>query len=159
MTDKLRVYLRSQGWKLEMNQRTESVLPDEIYNRYKNIVPQWYDFIEGLNALVSEDETTWFLCFKDFYEQNEDAFQWNEWERISLESAGDDVEWKKEIRAFWDIYFPIVMSVKDGYSYYAMSMENGAIVYGCEPEFEECETVADSFDDFMDKIVDGKIQL
>lgn len=74
MADKLRDYLRSQGWKLEMDQRTEGVLPDEISNRYKNIVPQWYDFIEGLNALVSEDETTWFLCFRDFYEQSEDAF-------------------------------------------------------------------------------------
>lgn len=83
---------------------------------------------------------------------------WSEWERISLESAEDE-EWKKEIREFWDIHFPIVMSVKDSYSYYAMSMENGAIMYGCAPEFEECETVAESFDDFVEKIVDGEIQL
>ena len=99
------------------------------------------------------------ICCKDYYEQSENAFQWNEWERISLESAEDDEEWKKEISAFWDVHFPIAMSVKDGYSYYAMSMENGAIVYGCEPEFEECETVAECFDDFMEKIANGKIRI
>ena len=30
---------------------------------------------------------------------------------------------------------------------------------GTEPEFEECETVADSFEDFMEKVMSGGIQL
>lgn len=159
MTEELLACLKNQGWKIEMNMENGCVLPDEISSRYKNIAPHWYDLISGLNVLMSEDETTWFLCCKDFCEQGENAFQWNEWEKISLESAEDDEEWKKEISAFWDTHFPIVMSVKDGYSYYAMSMEDGAIVYGCEPEFEECETVAECFDDFMKKIANGKIRI
>jgi len=51
------------------------------------------------------------------------------------------------------------MSVKDGYSYYAVSMKDGSIVHGSEPEFEECETAATSFEDFMRKIVVGQIKL
>ena len=39
------------------------------------------------------------------------------------------------------------------------SMEYGSIVYGMEPEFEECETVAESFEDFMEKVMSSRIQL
>ncbi len=157
MKEKLLTYLKKQGWKVEINQENNNVLPDEIIKRYKNITPGWYEFIKGLNVLMSGDETIWFLCCKDFYEQDENVFQWNEWERISLESAEDDAEWGKAITAFWDSYFPIVLSVKDGYSYYAISMGDGAIVYGSEPEFEECRKIADSFDDFLKMIINGRI--
>lgn len=157
MTEELLVCLKSRNWKVETDEINDNALPDELADRYINIPPQWYHFISGLKALMSEDETTWFLCFRDFQEQDESAFQWNEWEKLSLESAEGDEEWEKKLRAFWDVHFPIVMSVRDGYSYYAISMENGEIVYGCEPEFEECETVAESFDEFVEKIVNGKI--
>ncbi|MDE7225170.1 MAG: SMI1/KNR4 family protein [Acetatifactor sp.] len=159
MAEELLSYLRKRGWTIVTDPKSDRALPGEITDRYENISPQWYDFISGLNVLMNERETTWFLCFKDFYEQDEGAFQWNEWERVSLESAADDEKWKKEIRAFWDRHFPIVLSVRNGYSYYAISMENGAVVCGFEPEFEECETVADSFEEFAEKIVSGKIEL
>ena len=48
---------------------------------------------------------------------------------------------------------PIFLSVKDGYSYYATSMRDGSIVWGTEPEFEECKLVADSFIDFLEKLM------
>lgn len=31
-------------------------------------------------------ETMWFLCTEDFATKSNEAFQWNEWERISLHS-------------------------------------------------------------------------
>ena len=51
------------------------------------------------------------------------------------------------------------MSVEGGYSYYAISMENGSIVYGNEPEFEECKVVANSFEDFLLKIMKCEISI
>ncbi|MEK3704578.1 hypothetical protein MKY87_10655 [Paenibacillus sp. FSL R7-0198] len=43
------------------------------------------------------------------------------------------------------------MSVEDGYSFYAIDLttDSGAIVRGCEPEFEEVEKVSDSFGEFL----------
>ena len=82
-----------------------------------------------------------------------------EWELLSLEAAGDDAGWKEEIRQFWDRHLPFFLSLDGGYAYYAFSMEDGSVVYGAEPEFEECETVADSFEDFMEKVMSGRIRL
>ena len=54
---------------------------------------------------------------------------------------------------------PIFLSLENGYAYYAISMQDGSVVYGAEPEFEECETAADSFEDFMEKVMSGGIRL
>ena len=87
------------------------------------------------------------------------AWQWNEWELLSLEAAGNDAAWKDEIRKFWDGHLPVFLSLESGYAYYAISIKEGSIVYGSEPEFEECKIVADSYEDFMKKIIRGELQL
>ena len=51
------------------------------------------------------------------------------------------------------------MSVREGYAYYAISMTDGSVVYGSEPEFEACQTIAGSFQDFLSKIKEGEIAL
>lgn len=51
------------------------------------------------------------------------------------------------------------MSVKGGYSYYAISIKSGSVVRGEEPEFEACEKVADSFEDFLREIINKKISI
>ena len=38
-------------------------------------------------------------------------------------------------------------------------IKDGSVVHGMEPEFEECETVADSFEDFMEKVMSGRIRI
>ena len=91
--------------------------------------------------------------------QGDKAWQWNEWELLSLEAAGNDAAWKDEIRKFWDGHLPVFLSLESGYAYYAISIKEGSIVYGSEPEFEECQTVADSFENFMEKIISKKIRL
>ncbi len=58
-----------------------------------------------------------------------------------------------------DEHLPIFLSLEGGYAYYAISMKDGSVVHGTEPEFEECETVADSFTDFMGKVTGGRIRL
>ncbi|AKA68093.1 hypothetical protein CSCA_0968 [Clostridium scatologenes] len=40
-----------------------------------------------------------------------------------------------------------------------MESENGTIVYGCEPEFEEVDVVADNFMEFLQIIVNKERQL
>lgn len=157
--EKFFMYMKEHGWNIKWKEKKGCNLPEIVENRYSNIDEKWFAFISHVESVLSQDETTWFLCSKDYYTQDEDSFQWNEWERISLESAEDDEEWQREIQKFWDNYFPIIMSVKDGYSYYAMSMKDGSIVYGIEPEFEEYKIVADSFCDFIEKILREEIQL
>lgn len=78
---------------------------------------------------------------------------------LSLKAAGNDASWKDEIGKFWDGHLPVFLSLESGYAYYAISIEEGSIVYGSEPEFEECQTVADSFEDFMKKVISGEIRL
>lgn len=51
------------------------------------------------------------------------------------------------------------MSVKGGYSYYSISIKSGSIIQGEEPEFEECEIVADSFEELLRAIINEKISI
>lgn len=150
-------YMKGQGWIVTLNEKRENCLPQVIERRYINIPQQWLDFISAVKSLINDDETTWFLCEDDFDVRKEHSFRWNEWEIISLESAESDIEWESTIKEFWNIHLPILMSVKGGYSYYAISMENGSVVYGNEPEFEECRMVANSFEQFLLKIMKCEI--
>ncbi|MCM1100467.1 MAG: hypothetical protein NC079_01780 [Clostridium sp.] len=101
------------------------------------------------------------LCAEDFNRESEDAFQWNEFEMMSLQAAvdEDDEEWQKDIRAFWDKHLPICLSVRDGYSYYAIRINDGHVVCGYEPEFEETTDMADSFYGFAEMVSDGAVDL
>ena len=49
------------------------------------------------------------------------------------------------------------LSVKDGYAYYAISMKDGSIVQGTEPEFEECTLVASLLADFLEKNIRSEL--
>ncbi|MDE6387221.1 MAG: SMI1/KNR4 family protein [Lachnospiraceae bacterium] len=152
-------YMKEHGWNIEVNEMQNVSLPEAITSRYTNIPKQWLEFAKNIKQMISADETMWFLCSEDFNMQEIGAFQWNEWELISLESAKGDTEWENEIKKFWDNHLPIVMSVKGGYSYYAISIKDGSVIHGAEPEFAECEAVASSFTDFMEKIVKNELQL
>lgn len=153
MIDIFSNYMKANGWSIEKNETEVEYLPTPIVNRYRKIPKEWLNFIKNMKCMINFDQTTWFLCIDDFKMKNNKTFQWNEWELISLESAKNDKEWKNEIQGFWDNHLPIVMSVKNGYSYYAIAVEDGSIVYGEEPEFEECQMIATSFTHFMEKIL------
>lgn len=83
------------------------------------------DFISTVKSTINRDNTTQFLCKDDYDIQDEDAFQWNGWELISLDSAEGHTKWGNEIKEFWNNHLSIIMSVKCGYSYYVISMKNG----------------------------------
>ncbi|MCI8775507.1 MAG: SMI1/KNR4 family protein [Lachnospiraceae bacterium] len=159
MINTFMAYMKEHGWNIELNEMQNVSLPEAITSRYTNIPKQWLEFAKNIKQMISADETMWFLCSEDFNMQDAGAFQWNEWELISLESAKGDTEWENEIKKFWDNHLPIVMSVKGAYSYYAISIKDGSVIHGTEPEFAECEVVASSFTDFMEKIVKNELQL
>lgn len=149
-------WLKAQGWHVVLNEGTELKLNEDFAGRYPDIVGEYKEFLRVYKEAVSADETTWFLCCDDYNGTSESAFKWNEFESLSLEAAGDDSEWQEEIRQWWDKKLPIIISVRNGYSFYAIDLERGGIVRGEEPEFEETEVVADSFFDFLDMVIRGE---
>lgn len=58
------------------------------------------DFISTVKSIINDDNTTQFLCKNDYDIQDEDAFQWNECELISHDSAEGNIEWENEIKEF-----------------------------------------------------------
>ena len=53
------------------------------------------------------------------------------------------------------------MSVKNGYSFYAIDLDNEtcAIIKGEKPEFEEAEIVAKDFCEFLNMLMSSKIEI
>lgn len=145
-------WAEKEGWNISVSGK--SPLPDSILQRYR-IPLEWLAFIENLTICEDSSTETWFLTPADYFEKA-DGFQWNEFEQQSLEAAGTDVLLQKEITSYWDTHLPIILSVKDGYSYYAINVENGKVVVGYEPEYEESDVVAADFYEFIERVIIGE---
>lgn len=54
---------------------------------------------------------------------------------------------------------PIALSVRNGYTFYAIDLgsEFGSIVSGYEPEFEEVEQIVSSVDQLLDKFMKNSV--
>ena len=159
MINKFNEWLKTQGWNVETKETMDLDLNDEFINRYSGIGCEYEEFLKFFERVISSDEKTWFLCSKEYNNISEIAFKWNEFEELSLEVAEGDDEWKEEIKQWWNKKLPIIMSVRDGYSFFAIDLENdcGNIVKGEEPEFEETEIVASSFYGFLDMLINGEL--
>jgi len=105
-----------------------------------------------MKEVVSADDTCWLLTVQDYAGRSDSAFAWNEWELCSLDAAAEDLEWINQIKSFWDRHLPIAISVSGGYSYYALK-EDGTVVSGIEPDFEETSFVASSYAEFIAHLV------
>ncbi|AYN04391.1 SMI1/KNR4 family protein [Flavobacterium sp. 140616W15] len=122
--------------------------------KLKNIDISYILFLKKINKLTNKEETVWFNSLIDYSNLGTDksAFLWNDFEVDSLECAEDDEE-RNEIVKFWKKYLPFLISVKNGYSYLGIGIKGaniGKIVYGREPEYEEIEVIANSFEEFME---------
>ncbi|MBC1289841.1 SMI1/KNR4 family protein [Listeria welshimeri] len=111
----------------------EKNFPEQILKRYVNLLDVFKTFYEQLN-----------LCSNAF-------------EQMSLEAAEGDKDLENKVKLFWNAHLPIMMSVDGCYEYYAIALNDGSVVHGSEPEFEESLVVADSFANFLLKIVAGEI--
>ena len=154
-------WAKNQGWNVIDRHENGLRLSDVIVGRYKTICNEHLGFLKNVKQCITPSEKTWFICEDDYNDNSDIAFKWNEFEVLSLDAAKDDDEWKSEISTWWDSHLPIIMSVDDGYSFYAIDLKNdvGAIVQGYEPEFEEVEKVADNFDEFLQLIMSNKIEI
>ena len=142
-------YLKSNEWNVELY---ETPLTDEkvksALSRYQFVSDEYFEFLKTVKRCINKDETVWFTCFEHFEKPfDEEGFNLNELELISLNSAENDEEYQK-VKSFWDKHLPIIVSLDAEYSYYAIR-DDGNIVCGYEPEFEETEVIADSFKDFI----------
>ena len=142
-------YLKSNEWNVELY---ETPLTDEKVNsalsRYQFVSDEYFEFLKTVKRCINKDETVWFTCFEHFEKPfDEEGFNLNEFELISLNSAENDEEYQK-VKSFWDKHLPIIISLDGEYSYYAMR-NDGKIVCGYEPEFEETTVIANSFEDFI----------
>ena len=146
-------WAEKSGWIIEKGEN-----PVSLPVQYRNISEDYKRIISGYSKLSNPEENVWFLLSDDFSCADPDEFAWDTFQKMSLD-ATDDEEECAEISAWWDGYFPIVMSVGGDYIYYAIELSTGRIVEGSEPEFEEVTAAADSLEDFFDKIADGEIVL
>lgn len=155
------IWADENGWDITKKSGFQLNLDGSIISRYTEIPNEYLDFLSVVKQCISPNEKTWFICEDEFNNSSELAFKWNEFELLSLEAAMDDVTWKSEITTWWDNYLPIVMSVDDGYSFYAIDLTNdkGAIVCGNEPEFEEVDKVANTLEEFLEFIMSNSIEL
>ena len=138
------------GWKITQADGGKN-LPTEITERY-DIPLEYRAFLRQFSLFTNAAENVWFLCVEEFLPKSEDKFRWNEFELISLAAADEGGE--TAIVDYWDRHFPIIMSVKNGYEYYAIHLESGKVIHGCEPEFEENTVIAENFLEFLEHYFD-----
>lgn len=152
--------LASKGWDVRLRS-IPLALPDSVRLRYDWIPNDVRQFVEEIDTVVSPDDKAWFVTSTEVSGENGSAFSWNQWELDSLEAAGHDIPRQDRIRAFWDQHFPVMMSVKDGYAYFAIRKQDLAIVCGEEPEYEETTETgrSKSFATFLKKVASGDSQL
>jgi hypothetical protein len=150
------VALRKIGWHVQERATECASLPVAIVKRYNEIPKDYMAFLSQVALCSNPSETAWFLCEAEYLGSSNAAFHWNEYELLSLQAASEDSEWEKEIQGFWNVHFPIFMSVKGEYSYLAICLQKdnyGSVVMGCGPEFEEASTIAPSFSSFADLLI------
>jgi hypothetical protein len=136
--------LKAAGWKCV---EVPSPLPITIRARYSWLPSTLITWLERFDVCANPSDTAWFTAGSSFH-PTENGFRWDEWEQLSLVAAKDDNDWQRDIQAFWDVHFPFMNSVKNGYAFLALRKSDGAIVLGNGPEFEEVRAIASSLDDW-----------
>ena len=152
---KFRDWATKKGWTIEQAE-TLMKLPEEVTTRYRNIPKQWLEFVNNFADITNSTNDMWFLTCENFLDS---VWEYNDFENMSLEAADGDEEWSREIKAFWDNTFPIIMSIGGDYQYFAIKLDSGEVVQGWEPEFEYPLVVAESFVEFLEKLINNEINL
>jgi hypothetical protein len=139
--------LQEAGWTCEPPPPTEDGVPSALHTASETVI-RW---VSSFALLSNSDETVWFLSRHDYSTGAEGAFAWNEWEKLSIEAATTDAD-AEAVSRFWERHLPILLSVRHGYEYLAVR-DDGAVVHGTEPEFEEADVVFSHFEDLLKHII------
>jgi hypothetical protein len=151
--------LESDGWIINrevINQANVKIEQDAL-NKIKGAPKEFLDFILSFTSCANKKDTIWFLSYRDYVNDEEIAFPWNEFENQSLESADSDEELLIDIKTYWASHIPFLMSVQDGYSYISIciSQDNyGKIYMGREPEYEDSSCIAENLSVFFQSFFD-----
>ena len=143
---------KSAGWTITSRKEGPLDLGTTLPRRFSNLSTLFLDFLNRVETFANPADDVWFLCESDYSGTSESDFRWNEWELMSLNTAGDDTDWAADISDFWDKHLPIVLSVKGDYAYLAIRMNGegeGAVVKGFAPEFESPMLLASSYPEFL----------
>jgi hypothetical protein len=150
--------LAQGGWSVERLSQREPLL-SEVAKRYPRLPADFLEFIEECGLVASPRDTAWLVTTRVVAGQADVAYAWNEWEVQSLEAAEGDIDWKEAITRFWDRHFPVLMSVKSGYAYFALDLETFQVVQGEEPEYEETTPIAGSLKELLQMLASGDPKL
>jgi len=139
--------LQEAGWTREQPRPTEDTLPSALRTAPETMI-RW---VSSFSKMSSSDDTVWFLSRDDYSARTDSAFAWNELEQMSIQAATTDDE-AIAVSRFWQRHLPILLSVRHGYEYLAVR-DDGAVVHGTEPEFEDAVVVFSHFDDLLRYII------
>ena len=144
--------LRKRGWVIRESTGAIPLLPDDVRARYPAVPPEVTRFLEQFDVAHNADENVWFLTPTDFRQSDPEGFQWNEYERMALETEAGRPESQSAVRAFWNDHLPIMLAVHSDYDYLAVRVagpEAGSIVHGFAPDWEQPSRVARSLEEFL----------
>jgi hypothetical protein len=134
-------------------------LPRAVQKRFDWVPTDLQRFAEMHVEICTADERAWFVTEAQFAGRAASAFVWDEFERLSQTAARGDAALLASIKTFWTSHFPLMLSVKSGYAYFALEKGSMNVVVGEEPEFEECKVIANTFDDFLVMLASGAEEL
>ncbi|WP_108868936.1 SMI1/KNR4 family protein [Aquimarina aquimarini] len=143
--------LTNGGFKVVKNLK-EFEISKKILERYVNLPAEYLIFLRGFESITNMSDTIWFNSNNDFNAESDNEFKWNEFELLSLEWSEDDDDELINIVDFWKNHIPIILSVKDGFQFLAICLENekyGEIVHGREPVFEDVTKICNSFNELI----------
>jgi hypothetical protein len=140
--------LRAIGWNVRTRRPRAPRLPLALRERHAPLPGPYEAFLRACTRCHSPDRTVWFLCEADLGVTDPAGFRWDEWERLSLETAAADrdAEFAARVRAFWARHLPVLLSVHSDHAYLAIETSTGRVVSGASPDFEDVTLVCDSFD-------------
>jgi len=144
--------LRKRGWVIRESTGAIPLLPDDVRARYPAVPPEVTRFLEQFDVAHNADENVWFLTPTDFRQSDPEGFQWNEYERMALETEAGRPESQSAVRAFWNDHLPIMLAVHSDYDYLAVRVagpDAGSVVHGSAPDWDDPSRVARSFEEFL----------
>ena len=142
--------LISLGWEIDVKERPDWSLPEAITKRYGKIPAQFEEFLTFIQSCVNSTDTAWLLCVGDYAGTSELAFAWNEFETMSVDAAVGYPAISAAVELYWSTHLTIGQAVGSHYTYLALRLDDGSVVFGEELEFEESTVVAGSFYELLE---------
>lgn len=145
--------LRGAGWTVELaGDGGGNELNESFRRRYPRIPEDYRKFLRRVASCERDSGNVWFLCADYYNGVGRTPETWNEFEQLSLESAGDDERWAAETRHFWDNHLAFLMSARGDYAYLGFRVSGdafGSVVDGYDVDFEGVTDVAPDFASFV----------